>query len=96
MSRIIKISGLLAAILSANALAVTEQTATLDSALIDEVRIAYWLKKRNELNNEATVAQVNAAVEIYIENYRAKLTRTQHGESHTSSKSLSTIERFAP
>ncbi|NRA82861.1 MAG: hypothetical protein HRU22_03475, partial [Gammaproteobacteria bacterium] len=51
MSRIIKISGLLAAILSANALAVTEQTATLDSALIDEVRIAYWLKKRNELNN---------------------------------------------
>ena len=40
----------------------------LDLALIDQERIAYWLKKRNKLSNDASKQKMTEAVQDYVEN----------------------------
>jgi len=53
----------------------------LDLALIDQERIAYWLKKRNKLSNDASKQKMTEAVQDYVENYKNDKIRPLSKES---------------
>ena len=53
----------------------------LDSALVDQERIAYWLKKRNKLANDASKQKMTEAVQDYVANYKNEKIRPLSEES---------------
>ena len=55
--------------------AVTTQKSIIDPVLINQERIAYWLHKRNQLSDSLSPTQIDAAVNLYIDDYRLKLRR---------------------
>ncbi len=75
------------------AIAATTEPLTIDPALINQERIAYWLKKRNQLTVAATEQQINAQVTRYIDNYRHKLSRQRLIMSPSASTSKASAQR---
>ena len=53
----------------------------LDSALIDQERIAYWLKKRNKLSNDPSKQKITEAVQDYVASYKIEKRRPLSKES---------------
>lgn len=62
---------------SAAAAAVEREYLKIDSALVNEERIEYWLKNRDQLDEQATRSEIDAAVEHYIERYKSTLKRSR-------------------